>query len=461
MVKERFSSNPAEPYAHHHRQDGARTPQGMVKLTPSEQAMLAGQNGPMKQKALENVIKYAEILGAESLCPVSRATTFCGRHTYLEAAGDLDYKQMFSKVQMGSDEILDPAEIERSCPTQSCVSPCETFEFQAFRQSEECFSENLEYLKQAREMGIVEVGTCSPYLNGWLPLPGEHFVTTESGMTILGNSLWGARCNSDGIEAAFWSSICGRTPRWGRHTPEGRKANIRVKVDFTPGEMIEWDLLGRALGSRLPLHSQPVLTGDFSGADFNKLRQFLTALAVSSNCEICHIVGLTPEAPSLEAAFQGDDPAAFPEFTLTGNDLTEAYQTVCDPGQGPVDLVSLGCPHYDIYQLQELVRLLKGRRVAPGVDLQVWTTLAIKGLADHNSFTAVIEEAGGRLYSGSCPVTINSDYLSRYRGTVFDSLKQSGSARLYVTGPVYYGALGACLDAAVSGEWRDENRWRK
>ncbi|UQZ90249.1 hypothetical protein C4J81_13985 [Deltaproteobacteria bacterium Smac51] len=432
----------------------------MVKLTRDEQAMLEGAEGPLKRRALENVIKYAELVGAESLCPIRRATTFCGKHSYLNAAGDLNFREMFSRVQMGSDEILELAAIEPGCQTQSCVSPCETFEHQAFRQSKDLFAENQEYLKQSRAMGIVEVGTCSPYLNGWLPLPGEHFVTTESGMTILGNSLWGACCNSDGIEAAFWSSICGRTPLWGRHLPEGRRASIRVKIDFAPGEMLEWDLLGRAIGRKLPLHSQPVLSGDFSGADFNKLRQMLTALAVSSNCEICHIVGLTPEAPTLEAAFQGQDPAAYPEISLTRADLALAYQSVCDPGQGPVGLVSLGCPHYDIYQLQEVARLIKGRRVAPGVDLQVWTTLAIKGLADHNGFTETIEKAGGRLYSGSCPVTINSDYISGYSGILFDSLKQSGSARLYAAGPVYYGSTAACLEAAMAGEWKDDYRWK-
>ncbi|MDR2945825.1 MAG: aconitase X catalytic domain-containing protein [Candidatus Adiutrix sp.] len=432
----------------------------MVKLTPREQAMLSGQDGPMKQRALENVVQYAEILGAESLCPVSRATVFCGRHSYLEAAGNLKYHEMFSRVQLGSDELLPPAEIERQCLAQTCVSPCETFEYQAFQQSHSVFVENREYLDEARKMGVVEVGTCAPYLNGWLPLPGEHFVTTESGMTILGNSLWAARCNSDGIEAAFWSALCGRTPRWGRHLTEGRRANIRVAVDFVPETMIEWDLLGRALGLRLPLHSQPAVTMDSSGADFNRLRQFLTALAVSSNCEICHIVGLTPEAPSLAAAFQGEDPAAYPEIRLSRADLAETYDAACDPGRGPVDLVSLGCPHYDIYQLQDVARLLDGRRIAPGVTLQVWTTLAVKALADYNGFTAAIEKAGGSLYTASCPVTIKSDYLASFRGAVFDSLKQITSARLNLRGAAYYATAAQAVDAACSGEWKEANRWK-
>ena len=55
----------------------------MIELTREEQSMLSGEQGRLKQVAMENVVKYAEVLGAERLCMVTKATIFCGAHNYL------------------------------------------------------------------------------------------------------------------------------------------------------------------------------------------------------------------------------------------------------------------------------------------------------------------------------------------------------------------------------------------
>ncbi len=76
-------------------------------------------------------------------------------------------------------------------------------------------------------------------------------MTTESGVTVIGNSIWGAMGNADGIEAAFWSAICGRTPRWGNHVFENRAATHLVQVETPIEGMLEWDLLGKVIGGKL------------------------------------------------------------------------------------------------------------------------------------------------------------------------------------------------------------------
>ncbi len=47
---------------------------------------------------------------------------------------------------------------------------------------------NLEYYRSA---GIALAGSCVPYLTGWVPLMGEHFVTSESHVILMCNSIWG------------------------------------------------------------------------------------------------------------------------------------------------------------------------------------------------------------------------------------------------------------------------------
>ncbi|GHT00829.1 hypothetical protein AGMMS50276_27630 [Synergistales bacterium] len=430
----------------------------MIKLTPEEEQTLSGRYGILRQKALENIVSYAEVLGARELCKVTKATVFCGRHEYLDACGKDDFDEVFSRAQLGSDETVKFDSLYPSCHVQSCVGPCEDKKNREFRQSDALFTVNRHYLDRAKEAGVTIVGTCSPYLNGWIPIPGEHFVTTESGMTILGNSLWGACCNSDGIEAAFWSAICGRTPLWGKHTREGRRGNVRVRVDASPKSPVDWDIMGKTIGDRLPVNAVPVITVDFSQVSFNNLRQFVTAIAVSSNCEMCHIPGVTYDARSEAEAFAGKIPSY--SIDISVDDMNRTYEKICTPKSGKVGLVSLGCPHYDIYQIKKAVDYLKGRKVAPGVNFQIWTTYPIKAVAEANGYLDAIREAGGDIYTGTCPTTIGRVFLEQFEGLVFDSVKQSGSVRSSVSAPNYIGDMERCLDAAVSGVWKEDYRWK-
>ena len=50
----------------------------MLRLEETDKRMLDGSMGPMKQKAMEFIVRYANVLGAEELCDVLRATLFIG-----------------------------------------------------------------------------------------------------------------------------------------------------------------------------------------------------------------------------------------------------------------------------------------------------------------------------------------------------------------------------------------------
>ncbi len=276
-----------------------------MRLSDCEKSILDGKEGRLQQVCLENIVRYAGILGAEELCPVSRATVFCGAHRYLEACGSEDFDEVFSRMNLAVDEVIAFERTCTGCAVQSDVAPCERRAFRPFGQSRAFFQKNRRFLERARRAGVTIAGTCAPYLTGWLPVRGEHFVTTESGVTVMGNSLWGAMGNSDGIEAAFWSAVCGRTPKWGLHLEANRAGTHLVRVEAAIDSLVEWDLLGKAIGAQLPPGAIPVIAGEFSGLSFQKLRQLCTTLAVSSSCEMCHLAGYTPEARSVQDAFRG------------------------------------------------------------------------------------------------------------------------------------------------------------
>ena len=76
----------------------------MVKLTEYERKMLDGEMGPFKQRAIRKIVDYANALGAEELCEVTKATVYFGYHAYLDAAKSEDYDEIFSKMVLCSDQ---------------------------------------------------------------------------------------------------------------------------------------------------------------------------------------------------------------------------------------------------------------------------------------------------------------------------------------------------------------------
>jgi predicted aconitase len=220
---------------------------------------------------------------------------------------------------------------------------------------------------------------------------------------------------------------------------------------------MDWDILGKAIGDRLPMNSVPVITGDFRHASFNNIRQFVTAIAVSSNCEMCHIPGVTYDFRTEIEAFSGHIPED--SIDISSGDMAMTYEKICSPGEGRVGLVSLGCPHYDIHQVKMAADLLKGKKAAPCVNFQIWTTYPIRAVAEVNGYLDVIRNFGGDIYTGTCPTTIGNCFLDQFEGLVFDSVKQGGSVRSSVNAPIYAADMESCVDAAISGVWKEDYRW--
>ena len=75
-----------------------------MKLTNYEQDMLDCKFGRFKRIALENVLKYAKVVGAEELVEVSRATLYFGAHPYLDTAPGKTYDEVFSRMYLCTDE---------------------------------------------------------------------------------------------------------------------------------------------------------------------------------------------------------------------------------------------------------------------------------------------------------------------------------------------------------------------
>ena len=193
----------------------------MLKLTDYEQEMLDGKHGKLKSIAMNKIVQYANVLGASELCKVSKAHLFCGAHSYLEACDSDDIEEVMSEMHFCSDEKVSIDKFD--CYCQSDCGPMDAVRYKEMEVSEECGTKNKEYMEYYNKCGVNLLGSCVPYMMGFIPFKGEHYVSSESHAVVLMNSLWGSCGNADGLEAGFWSAVCGRTPKWGNHIIENRK----------------------------------------------------------------------------------------------------------------------------------------------------------------------------------------------------------------------------------------------
>ena len=128
-----------------------------MKLSDDENRILDGEGGKLKQVAMQNIVRYAEILGAQSLCQVTKATVFCGAHHYLDACQSENFDVVFSRMNMASDDVLAFDTTDKNCHIQSCVSPCDHQAYQPFGQTRAFFDKNRHYLGRAKRAAVLNM----------------------------------------------------------------------------------------------------------------------------------------------------------------------------------------------------------------------------------------------------------------------------------------------------------------
>jgi len=427
----------------------------MVKLTEYEQKMLNGEMGPFKQRALQKIVEYANVLSAEELCEVTKATVYFGAHPYLDVVDSDDYDEIFSKMVLCSDDIYKLDQFDRNCYSQTCCGPCDHYVWEPLNLTKEVFDKNHKYLDLTKNVGVSIAGSCTPYFNGWLPLRGEHFVTTESSNVLMANSVLGAYGNADGLEASAWSAICGRTPKWGLHIKENRYGTHIFDIQCKSETAMDWDIIGYTIGRMLPPHSRPIIAGNFKRPNIVKLKQCFATMSTASGAEICHIIGITAEAPDLETALAGHEPQG--NIVISQEEYNKSLDTLCAKGNADIQRVILGCPHYCLEEIKETADYLKGKKINENVSVWIWTDMSTQAMAEANGYAQTIRESGAQIFNSACPLVIGRHCLDDVKALATDGAKQAHYIRSDIDATVFFGTREQCIDAAVKGRWEDNN----
>jgi predicted aconitase len=424
----------------------------MVRLTDDERAMRDGHSGPAVARAMDLLIRYAEALGAEGFVETTNVAGVPGSSPQWVkdhyAADGGDYNAVFSRFDLDSDDVVEvPRMNAYSCHLQGGMDP-ELWREQGM--SEAAFANFSADEREVAGHGIQVLKTCTPYLAGNVPVMGEHCAWMESSAVVYCNSVIGGRTNCEGRESTSAAMLAQRIPDWGFHRDEFRKGQHLVDVAVPVDSIFEWGMLGYFTGAAVE-DAIPVLDGAIAGPSLIRHKHFGAAAASSGGVEMYHMVGITPEAPSREAAFGGA--ARGERFTYDAAARRAVYDRLnAVGGSRDVDYVMLGCPHYSADQIAQVARLLEGRRVHENCALWIFTSRAVKAAAMAAGHDRALAAAGARLMTDTCSA-ISQAVPPGTRVAAFDSAKQTHYLPAMMGIEGWFGTTQDCIDAACTSRW--------
>jgi len=422
-------------------------------LTDEEKGMLDGAEGPAVAAAMDLLVRYGQALDCERLCDVRNVAGTMTQPSPVKArlVSEGGWNRAFAVINLDCDDDLEIPDMRvPTCQLQHGFG-ADAAGIVPYPAGNIALQTDAEAFYGRR--GVSILATCTPYQVGNIPVRGEHCAWMESSAVIYANSVLGARTNCEGGASTGAASLTGKIPCWGNHLDQGRHGTHLIDVRVPVNDFEEWGMLGYFAGG-VAGEERPVITGDLGRPDLAELKHFGAAAATSGGVEMYHIPGITPEAPTLEAAF---GPAAVPGATGYGPAERRAvYEALNSQGsREDVDFVLLGCPHASVEQIRRAARALDGRRLSPGTELWLMVPRALKDVADRSGYTEVIERAGGRVLGDSCPAMSRAAPAGT-RVFATDSAKQAHYLPAILGIEAWFGTLDECVDAAVTGRWRGE-----
>jgi len=420
-------------------------------LTDDEKRMRDGADGDAVAAAMDLLVRYGEALGAERLVATRNVagtmTQPSPAKAKLHAEGG--WARVYAVTNLDCDRDIEiPRMRVPTCQLQHGFAQ-DAAGLTSYPESSIAAQDDAEAFFSDR--GVTVLATCTPYQVGNLPVRGEHCAWMESSAVVYCNSVLGARTNCEGSASTGAAALTGRIPYWGNHVPDNRAATHVVRADVPVASFQEWGMLGYFVGEQVQ-EARPAVIGELGQPDLADLKHFGAATATSGGVELYHLPGITPEAPTLQAAFLGD---AVPRDEIVYDRAARraVYDALNAQGSSEdVDFILLGCPHASLDQLAEIARLLDGKRLHQDTELWVMTPRALRSVADRSGYTRAITAAGGRVLTDSCPAMSRAAPPGT-RVFATDSAKQAHYLPAILGIEAWFGTLEECVDAAVTGRW--------
>lgn len=412
-----------------------------MELTADERGMRDGRDGEAAATAMRILVETAEVMGASRLLAISRA--------------HIDGCLYHGEAGLAFAELLRSQSGRVAVPTTLNVASLDLVHPGRVRLDPETSSAGRRLMDAYVAMGCRPTWTCAPYQLPGPPRLGEQIAWAESNAIVFANSVLGARTERYGDFIDVCCALTGRAPAIGLHTDEGRRARAVVRIgDDVPPRLLDepaglaalGHVIGLAVAARIPaIVGLPAATG----AD--GLKALGAAAASSGAVAMFHAVGVTPEAPSLDAALGGGDPDL--EVVVGAADLRAARDELGAAGDRPLAAVSLGTPHASTAELHRILAAIE--RARPTVPLYVNVARDTLSASDADRLAA----SGVTVVSDTCTYLV--PVIAETDGCVMtDSAKWAWYAPANLGLRPVFGTTEECLRSASLGLiWRDDAVW--
>lgn len=464
-----------------------------MKLTTYQQEMLDGKHGEAKQFCMDKLLDFGKAVESTEMVDLVLTLNCCP--IYVQDRMEPKRLAKLNEYDLGHSPLYDPifamkdAHVHDESGTECGNDPymCQldkaseikgppngkpwNFEIPgkgSFRLDEEMVAGFQAGYDKLMEHGWLPWLSCNPYLNTRIPKMGEYAASSESSAACYINTILGARTNREAAINTIYCAYTGCLPKYGTHLDEYRAAKVIIELtdevrDNIKG-MADWGALGAAIAEKAGNRIMAVLNLPKKMGP-GATKNLISCASPGMNDPMLHLMGYTPESPTLEAAFKGKMPKNPERYIVTMEDVVEMYHhlNAIAPAPGPekakpVDIVFIGCPHATWDEVREVARLVKGKKVKEGVKLWVQTDTPTYFMAQHYGDTKTIEDAGGHIFHQTCIA------MSPIRHYPKDTVIATSSFK-YVKlgggfGPKWiYGNPEALVNAAVTGVFTPTARW--
>ena len=400
--------------------------------------MLDGTAGRAAAWALAMQVEVGRFFGADRMVPVQS----------VHMMGDMEVMGDAGLALLGRLA----AEGARFCVPVTTNARCVDFAAaERLLQDPDMVQKERQLIAQLSAIGAIQTDTCINYQTVYQPHFREHLAWGDTGTVIWANSVLGARTNFESGPAAFAAGLTGRTPRYGFHEDRARRGTILVEVDAALNDLADWGALGAAVGRACNDYWQvPVLSGIAQEPSPDQLKHLGASLASYGSLAMFHMVGVTPEARTLDDAFQGRAPEQ--RLRIDQAALDAVYDSY--PADRPeIDLVVLTGPQLSLFELRMVAELLDGRRVHGATQLIVTTNRQNFEAARALGYLAAIEQAGGLVLVGVCFYLMAPGAMRErfgWRNVLTNSAKLANIISGYRYHPIFR-RTAICIGAAVAG----------
>ncbi len=335
--------------------------------------MLSGGYGEGYRRAIEVLVKLGEFYDAKRLIPISLAYLVVGPSP--------------AKPGKASEWLHEMADLGATFKCPLPLVPVDATSYSDYDLH--------------KKLGAVFAYGGSGHPRNLLchPVFGQHITADGTAITHYMNSYIGARANTECFVGQYSAAIVGKTPEYGFHLSRNRVGKTLFDIKVPLKDESDWSALGYYISRTLGKNywDVPVING-VKPADIthDELVAICSSIPSYGACVHSLLVGISPEARTLQQAFGGKKPKQ--RFVVGPKELKGVYDTFSTSKEKP-DMVSMGGfgVNLSIESLYKLAGLIEGKKVSGDFPTVAIVDGPVRAVADRTGITDTLRAAGIRL----------------------------------------------------------------